>query len=171
MEGAVYSLGANIDKLWTPAAADTLIARRPASLDPLAECKNRELQMKIFVAFWAFVGLLLTGTVATAQPTKPTIVLVHGAFADSSSWYGVITILERDGYSVLAAANPLRSVKGDADTVRALLASINTPVVLVGHSYGGMVISNAANGQANVKALVYVAAFAPDAGENASGLD
>ena len=119
--------------------------------------------MKIFVAVWAFVGLLLTGTVATAQPAKPTIVLVHGAFANSSSWYGVIAILERDGYSVVAAANPLRSVKGARDTVRALLASINTPVVLVGHSYGGMVISNAANGQANVKALVYVAAFAPEA--------
>src|SRR6516162_2889194 len=86
-----------------------LIAKRPAPLDPSAECKNRELQMKIFVAVWAFVGLLLTGAVATAQPTKPTIVLVHGAFADSSSWYGVITILERDGYSVLAAANPLRA--------------------------------------------------------------
>ena len=127
--------------------------------------------MKIFVAVWTLVGLLLTGTVATAQPAKPTIVLVHGAFADSSSWYGVITILERDGYSVVAAANPLRSVKGDADTVRALLASIKTPVVLVGHSYGGMVISNAANGQTNVKALVYVAAFAPDAGENADGLN
>ena len=127
--------------------------------------------MKIFVAVWALVGLLLTGTVATAQPAKPTIVLVHGAFANSSSWYGVITILERGGYSVVAAANPLRSVKGDADTVRALLATINTPVVLVGHSYGGMVISNAANGQANVKALVYVAPFAPDAGENHGDLN
>src|SRR6476469_4973100 len=127
--------------------------------------------MKIFVAVWAFVGLFLTGTVATAQPAKPTIVLVHGAFADSSSWYGVIAILERDGYSVVAAANPLRSVKGDADTVRALLASINTPVVLVGHSYGGTVISNAANGAANVKALVFVAAFAPDVGESAGGLN
>jgi pimeloyl-ACP methyl ester carboxylesterase len=62
-------------------------------------------------------------------------------------------------------------VKSDAADVRALLASINTPVVLVGHSYGGMVISNAANGQANVKALVYVAAFAPEAGENAGGLN
>jgi pimeloyl-ACP methyl ester carboxylesterase len=72
--------------------------------------------MKIFVAVWVFVGLLLTGVIATAQPAKPTIVLVHGAFADSSSWYGVITILERDGYSVIAAANPLRTVKGDADT-------------------------------------------------------
>ena len=148
-----------------------LITRWPALLDACAECKKRELQMKMFVAIWAFVGLLLTGAVATAQPAKPTIVLVHGAFADSSSWYGVITILERDGYSVLAAANPLRSVKGDADTVRALLASINTPVVLVGHSYGGMVISNAANGQANVKALVYVAAFAPEAGEKAGDLN
>jgi pimeloyl-ACP methyl ester carboxylesterase len=127
--------------------------------------------MNIFVAVWAFVGFLLTGIAATAQPAKPTIVLVHGAFADSSSWYGVITILERDGYSVIAAANPLRSVKGDADTVRALLASISAPVVLVGHSYGGMVISNAANSQANVKALVYVAAFAPDAGENAGDLN
>jgi pimeloyl-ACP methyl ester carboxylesterase len=114
---------------------------------------------------------LLTGAVATAQPAKPTIVLVHGAFADSSSWYGVIPILERDGYPVIATANPLRGVKGDADTVRALLVSMNTPVVLVGHSYGGMVISNAANGQANVKALVYVAAFAPDVGETAGDLN
>ena len=126
--------------------------------------------MKIFAMVWAVVCLLLTGA-ATAQPAKPTIVLVHGAFADSSSWYGVIAILEKDGYPVIAAANPLRSVKGDADTVRALVASLNTPIVLVGHSYGGMVISNAANGQANVKALVYVAAFAPDAGESAGGLN
>ena len=93
--------------------------------------------MKIFAAILTSIGLLLTGAAATAQPTKPTIVLVHGAFADSSSCYGVIAILERDGYRVIAAANPLRSVKGDADTVRALLASINTPIVLVGHSYGG----------------------------------
>jgi pimeloyl-ACP methyl ester carboxylesterase len=125
--------------------------------------------MKI-AAILISVGLLLNGA-ATAQPAKPTVVLVHGAFADSSSWYGVIAILQKDGYPVVAAANPLRSVKSDADTVRALIASLNTPVVLVGHSYGGMVISNAANGQANVKALVYVAAFAPDAGENADGLN
>jgi pimeloyl-ACP methyl ester carboxylesterase len=76
--------------------------------------------MKIFAAILTSVGLLLAGAAATAQPTKPTIVLVHGAFADSSSWYGVIAILERDGYRVIAAANPLRSVKGDADTVRPL---------------------------------------------------
>jgi pimeloyl-ACP methyl ester carboxylesterase len=125
----------------------------------------------VFAAVLIFAGLLLPGAVATAQSAKPTIVLVHGAFADSSSWNGVVAILEKDGYPIVAAANPLRSVKGDADYVRALLATIKTPVVLVGHSYGGMVISNAANGQPNVKALVYVAAFAPNAGETADGLN
>src|ERR1700757_4463997 len=101
--------------------------------------QEEELKMKIFVAILTSVGLLLTGAAATAQSTKPTVVLVHGAFADSSSWYGVIAILKRDGYPVIAAANPLRSVKGDADTVRALVATLKAPVVLVGHSYGGMV--------------------------------
>jgi pimeloyl-ACP methyl ester carboxylesterase len=166
-----YSLGVNIDKVWAPTAAGRLDRKTARIARSWAECKKWELQMKIFMAFWAFVGLLLMGAVAPAQPAKPTIILVHGAFADSSSWYGVIAILERDGYSVIAAANPLRSVKGDADTVRALIASIHTPVVLVGHSYGGMVISNAANRQANVKALVYVAAFAPESGENAGELN
>jgi len=105
-----------------------------------------------------------------AGPVKPTVVLVHGAFADSSSWNGVIRILERDGYTVIAAANPLRSVRSDADSVSDLLKSIDGPVVLVGHSYGGSVISEAAEGAANVKALVYVAAFAPEAGESALAL-
>lgn len=125
--------------------------------------------MKIITTILA--GVLLAGTAAAAEPTKPTIVLVHGAFADSSSWNGVISILQKDGYPVIAAPNPLRSVKSDADGVRALVDTIKTPVVLVGHSYGGMVISNAANGEKNVKALVYVAAFAPEAGENAGALD
>jgi len=107
---------------------------------------------------------------AGAQSAKPTIVLVHGAFADSSSWNGVITILERDGYHVVAAPNPLRGVRADADVVADVVKSIGSPVVLVGHSYGGSVISEAAEGQGNVKALVYVAAFAPDAGETAKGL-
>lgn len=125
--------------------------------------------MKIFAAIVASASILVTG--ASAQPAKPAIVLVHGAFADSSSWNGVIAILEADGYPVVAAANPLRSVQGDADNVRSLLDTIKTPVVLVGHSYGGMVISNAATREANVKALVYVAAFAPDAGESAGALN
>ncbi|WP_088347023.1 MULTISPECIES: alpha/beta hydrolase [Rhodomicrobium] len=125
--------------------------------------------MKKLAAGLALAGALFASP-ALAQSEKPTIVLVHGAFADASSWNGVIKILAKDGYPVVAAANPLRSVKGDADYVASLLAGIKSPVVLVGHSYGGSVISEAANGNANVKALVYVAAFAPDAGETAAGL-
>src|SRR5450830_1264332 len=75
--------------------------------------------------------------------------------------------LQADGYKVVAAANPLRSVKGDADSVSGVIKGIDGPVVLVGHSYGGAVITTAAQGNANVKGLVYVAAFAPEAGENA----
>jgi pimeloyl-ACP methyl ester carboxylesterase len=115
----------------------------------------------------------LAGDLASAAPAspapaaKPTIVLVHGAFADASSWNRVVSILQHDGYQAMAVANPLRSVKDDSAYVRALLVTMKTPVVLVGHSYGGMVISNAATGLPNVKALVFVAAFAPEAGENA----
>ncbi|WP_342251586.1 alpha/beta fold hydrolase [Sphingomonas sp. OTU376] len=119
-------------------------------------------------------GLLLAASalplVAQAQAAKPTIVLVHGAFADSSSWNGVIPILQRDGYTVIAAPNALRSVRTDADEVRDLVKSIDGPVVLVGHSYGGSVISEAGEGAPNVKALVYVSAFAPEEGETALGL-
>ncbi|HEY8356606.1 MAG TPA: alpha/beta hydrolase [Ramlibacter sp.] len=108
---------------------------------------------------------------ASASPTvKPTIVFVHGAFADSASWNGVIPLLQSKGYRVVAAANPLRSVSSDASYVSGLVAAIPGPVVLVGHSYGGAVISAAANGNANVKSLVYVAAFAPDQGEAAAEL-
>jgi pimeloyl-ACP methyl ester carboxylesterase len=104
---------------------------------------------------------------ASAQDNKPTVVLVHGAFAESSSWNGVLTKLIAKGYPVVAAANPLRGVKSDADYVASILKGIDGPIVLVGHSYGGAVITNAANGNKNVKALVYVAAFASDAGETA----
>lgn len=125
-------------------------------------------------------GWLVLGTLALAMPlaasarntpaSKPTVVLVHGAFADSSSWNGVIKRLHDKGYTVIAAANELRSVNGDAAAVTSLVKSIHGPVVLVGHSYGGPVISEAATGQDNVKALVYVAAFAPEVGENAAEL-
>lgn len=118
----------------------------------------------------AAMAALLASTAAMSQAAKPTVVLVHGAFADASSWNGVAKILEKDGYTVVAAANPLRSVHGDAAYVGDLLASIQAPIVLVGHSYGGSVISEAANGKPNVKALVYVSAFAPEAGETAAGL-
>ena len=114
-------------------------------------------------------GIMLTAAAAPAAPTKPakpTIVLVHGAFADSTSWNGVVAELHRDGYPVVSAANPLRGAASDAAYVSSIVKSINGPIVLVGHSYGGTVITQAADGKANVKALVYVSAFAPDVGES-----
>ncbi len=116
--------------------------------------------------------LFASSTVAAQSrgPVKPTIVLVHGAFAESSSWDGVIDRLSKDGFRVVAAANPLRGVQRDAGDLAALLKSIEGPVVLVGHSYGGMLISAPAVQTAKVRALVYVAAFLPDAGETALGL-
>jgi pimeloyl-ACP methyl ester carboxylesterase len=100
-----------------------------------------------------------------SSPAKPTVVLVHGAFADSSGWNGVVQRLQHAGYPVIAAANPLRDLNGDSAYVSSILSTIPGPVILVGHSYGGEVITNAANGHPNVKALVYIAAFAPDQGE------
>ncbi|MBZ2196031.1 alpha/beta fold hydrolase [Occultella gossypii] len=97
----------------------------------------------------------------------PTIVLVHGAFADSSSWNGAIPHLRRADLSVVAVANPLRSLSGDASYVRDVLATIEGPIVLVGHSHGGSVITEAASRNPEVVALVYVAAFAPMTGESA----
>lgn len=107
---------------------------------------------------------------APARPRAPTIVLVHGAFADASSWNGVIPKLQSYGYEVIAVANPLRSVASDAAYVSGILKTIPGPVVLVGHSYGGSVISNAAVGNDNVRALVFVAGFAPETGESAFAL-
>jgi pimeloyl-ACP methyl ester carboxylesterase len=101
---------------------------------------------------------------------KPTIVLIHGAFADASGWNGVIDLLRNDGYPVIAPANPLRDLVDDAEYLASILATIPGPVVLVGHSYGGAVITNAAIDRPNVKALVYIAAFAPDKGESVFGL-
>ena len=101
---------------------------------------------------------------AQAAP-KPTIVLVHGAWADASSWNGEVDSLQRDGYVVRAIDNPLRGLTSDAEEVKDFLSTITGPIVLVGHSYGGAVITNAAAGNPNVKALVYVDAAAPDVGE------
>ena len=101
--------------------------------------------------------------------SKPTIVLVHGAFADASGWTAVIKNLQRDGYPVFAPANPLRSLQGDAEYVRTFLSTIDGPIVLVGHSYGGAVITNAATDVANVSSLVYICGFALDEGEAVLG--
>ncbi|WP_228922770.1 alpha/beta fold hydrolase [Streptomyces sp. DH7] len=97
----------------------------------------------------------------------PTIVLVHGAFADASSWSPVVERLQRQGHRVLAPALPLRGLASDSAYIRSVLDSVTGPVVLVGHSYGGAVISQAAADAPQVEALVYVAAFVPDIGESA----
>jgi pimeloyl-ACP methyl ester carboxylesterase len=102
--------------------------------------------------------------------TKATIVLVHGAWADAWSWAGVIERLQRDGFTCTAPPNNLRGPSADAAYVRAYLETLPGPIVLVAHSYGGFVITNAATGLANVKALVYVDAFIPDEGQPAGAL-
>jgi pimeloyl-ACP methyl ester carboxylesterase len=102
--------------------------------------------------------------------SKPTIVLVHGAWADASSWNGEVDRLQRGGYVVRAIDNPLRGLTSDAQEVKDFLSTLRGPIVLVGHSYGGAVITNAAAGNPNVKALVYVDAAAPDVGEKNSQL-
>ena len=94
----------------------------------------------------------------TSAGPKPTIVLVHGGWADASSWNAVTQRLQDDGYTVIAPANPLRGVQSDSAYLSSVLATISGPIVLVGHSYGGVLITNAATGNPNVKALVYVAA-------------
>ena len=98
---------------------------------------------------------------------QPTIVLVHGAFAESASWDRVIDPLVSAGHPVIAAANPLRGVASDAAAVSDLVRSIDGPVLLVGHSYGGLVISNVDADAGEIAGLVYVAAFAPEPGESA----
>jgi pimeloyl-ACP methyl ester carboxylesterase len=101
----------------------------------------------------------------TPTTPRPTVVLVHGAFADASSWNGVIERLQARGVQVTAPANPLRGIAIDSAYTASLIAQISGPVLAVGHSYGGAVISNAATSAKNVVGLVYVAAFAPDEGE------
>lgn len=105
-----------------------------------------------------------------AASGAPTVVLVHGAFADGSSWNGVIERLESRGYRVMAPANPLRGLYSDAAYIASVLKTVEGPIVLVGHSYGGAVISTAAAGNEQVKALVYITALMPDVGESAMSL-
>jgi pimeloyl-ACP methyl ester carboxylesterase len=125
---------------------------------------KRTLLASLAVSSFAALSFASPGKAAPAG--LPTVILVHGAFADSSSWDGVAAKLATDGYRVIGVANPLRSVKTDAAAVASVIKTVEGPVVLVGHSYGGAVITEAANGNDNVKSLVYVAAFAPDTGES-----
>ena len=124
--------------------------------------KKRKLLIAVIMFGLASAGIAW----ADDQPAKPTIVLVHGAWADSSSWNGVVDLLLKDGYTVRAVPNTLRGLSADAAVVATYLKSVPGPVVLAGHSYGGSVISVASANAPNVKALVYVDAFAPDTGES-----
>ena len=107
----------------------------------------------------------------SAAGPAPTVVFVHGAFADSSSWSAAANTLSARGFPVLAVANPLRDLSGDADYVHSVLETIDGPIVLVGHSYAGAVITEAVDGIDNVISLVYVAAFIPERGESAGQLN
>ena len=146
----------------------------------MAEKKPRQLSRRGMLkgtgATVAALGLTATGLVnmQTAQAVakdgavrqKPTIVLVHGAWAESGSWAKVIRRLQEDDYSVIALPNSLRSLSSDSAAVRKAITDLNVPVLVVGHSYGGAVITAAASGLANVKGLVYIAGFAPNTGED-----
>jgi pimeloyl-ACP methyl ester carboxylesterase len=129
----------------------------------------------IIAGLAAVAGLAVAGAAAAstrspvtshgASGPRPTIVLVHGAWANGSSWDGVVRRLQADGYTVDVPANPLQGLAYDPAYLADFLQTISGPIVLVGHSYGGAVITNAATGDKQVKALVYVDAFAPDQGQ------
>ncbi|MBV7698808.1 alpha/beta fold hydrolase [Streptomyces sp. TRM70350] len=130
--------------------------------------------MGLLAAFTATCGTAVSPAFAdgTAPRTgdKPTVVLVHGAFADTSAWSGVAERLRAAGLPVIAPANPLRGLQHDGSYIASVLRSIKGPIVLVGHSYGGSVINEAALGNPNVKALVFAAGFLPAKGESAGEL-
>lgn len=135
---------------------------------------NRTLAAPLLAASLLASGILsgCGGAQAETRPLgpKPTIVLVHGAFADSSSWSEEIPDLQKDGYTVITVANPLRDVGSDSEYLTSVLRTIEGPIVLVGHSYAGFLISQAAAVNPSVKALVYVAAYIPMLGETPATL-
>ncbi|MFF0739142.1 alpha/beta fold hydrolase [Streptomyces sp. NPDC004111] len=141
--------------------------------------RNRYVLGATAAATVVAAGLLATNASAVPEQqesvtqvhrNKPTVVLVHGAFADASGWNATVDRLRRDGYPVLAVANPLRGLDYDTSYLTGVLKDVAGPKILVGHSYGGAVIGNAAVSVPDVKALVYVAAWVPDKGESLGGL-
>jgi pimeloyl-ACP methyl ester carboxylesterase len=138
--------------------------------------RNRAKEKQMNIMYPMLVGAILSviSMVAgvptfAAEAPKKTIVLVHGGFVDGSGWEGVYHILKRDGYDVSVVQNPTASLAGDVSATKAVIDAQEKPVILVGHSYGGVVITEAGNDQ-NVVGLVYIAAFAPDAGESVATL-
>src|SRR6059036_575138 len=129
--------------------------------------------MKKVIPFAILALLIIPASIVSARSDstiKPSIVLIHGAWADGSSWSRVVRILQDEGYTVYVPPNPLRGLTSDSAYIASFLSTISGPIILVGHSYGGAVITNAAAGNSNVKALVYVDAFAPDQGESLASL-
>lgn len=141
---------------------------------PVAGSRHRIHRAHVVAAGCAMALCTSVAAPAAAESgtttTKPTIVLVHGAFADASSWNAVIQRLQSRGYTVIAPANPLRGLSSDSAYIASVLDSVKGPIVLVGHSYGGAVISSAAAGNPRVKSLVYVSALMPDVGESGMSL-
>ncbi|WP_458317812.1 alpha/beta fold hydrolase [Mycolicibacterium brisbanense] len=144
-----------------------VIPRVPAIGTPTAGRIRAAAILVVALIVWVVSGPMLHA----APPSEVTVVMVHGAWADPSSWDGEAAVLERDGFQVRTVANPLRNLITDASSVAAFLHTIDGPVVLVGHSYGGSVITQAADSCPNVHALVFVDAYAPDIGESASMLN
>jgi len=122
------------------------------------------------IAAALMLSLSAFSTGARAAESVPTIVLVHGAFASPAGWDGVADALRKDGYQTAATALGLTSASDDVAIVRSTLDSIPGDKILVGHSYGGFVITNAASGRSDVRGLVYTAAYVPDSGETISSL-
>ena len=142
-----------------------------STITPAGARRRFRLLAAAIVSVASIVGLgTATGASTPPARTSPTVVLVHGAWADASSWAGVTAMLQERGYTVIAPANPLRGLASDSAYLASILATVEGPIVLAAHSYGGMVTTNAATGNTNITALVYLAAFAPNAGESLGAL-
>ena len=136
----------------------------------LARSRRRALLIVPALALLALVSLGAGSAGSNVRADRPTIVLVHGDWADGSSWASVTERLQGRGFNVVAPPNLLRGPVGDAAYLSSYLRTISGPIVVVAHSYGGFVATNAATGNTNVKALVYIDAFVPDEGETLGGL-
>src|SRR6186997_1284281 len=135
-----------------------------------ADRRARPITFGAFIAAALMLVLPVFSTRAGAAESHPTIVLVHGAFASPAGWEGVVDALHKDGYQTATPTLGLASVAADVAIVRSTLDSIPGDKILVGHSYGGFVITNAAYGRKDVRALVYTAAYVPDDGETITSL-